>query len=333
MTLHQPWHDGVGRRVGKRLRHIRRPKKPPDPGPSIKEWKHTKRKKKKPKESAVVTISLSIDGLFNLFSRRAVGRRIGGRRWPSCATKHRLSRELFRARYYHKHGRFSRRSSNRENTPNKKRASSFMTALPTPIFPNLPTISKVKHKRPPIYGLSSTAIAIVLTITLIFWFIQRFTHIFSPRKQVAKISQSIEGKFNLFSRRAVGRRIGRRRWPSCATKHRQSRELHRVRYTQAQRTISSWRQSLNILRKTTTFLLALSSLGLFTFHPGNQFNTINYHHPSFPEQSNSFSNPLLPASAIDDYIKIYTGDDDDMANTPGNAESKVLHSGGTALFS
>ena len=32
MTLHQPWHDGVGRRVGKRLRHIRKPRVPPDPG-------------------------------------------------------------------------------------------------------------------------------------------------------------------------------------------------------------------------------------------------------------------------------------------------------------
>ena len=325
MTLHQPWHDGVGRRVGKRLRHIRRPKKPPDPGPSIKEWKHTKRKKKKSKESAVVTISLSIDGLFNLFSRRAVGRRIGGRRWPSCATKHRLSRERFRARYYHKRGRFSRKSSNqKKNQTNKDRASS---TTPPPILRN------VKRKLQTINSLFSTALAITLTITMIFWLIQRFTQIFSPRKQVTKITKSIEGKFNLFSRRAVGRQIGGRRWPSCATKHRQSRELHRVRYTQAQRTISSWRQSLNILRKTTTFLLALSSLGLFTFHPGNQFNTINYHHPSLPEQSNSFSNPLLPASAIDDYIKIYTGDDDDMANTPGNAESKVLHSGGTALFS
>ena len=202
-----------------------------------------------------------------------------------------------------------------------------MTALPTPIFPNLPTLPKVKHKIPPIYGLSSTAIAIVLTITFIFWFIQRFTQIFSPRKQVATISQSIEGLFHLFSRRAVGRQIGGRRWPSCATKHRQSRELNRVRHAQAHRKTSSWRQSLNILRKTTTFFLALSSLGLFTFQPGNQFNTINYHHPSLPEQSNSFSNPLLPASAIDDYIEINTGDDNDMA------ESKVLHSGGTALFS
>ena len=225
MTLHQPWHDGVGRRVGKRLRHIRRPKKPPDPGPSVKEWKHTKRKKKKPKESAVVTISLSIEGLFNLLSRRAVGRRIGGRRWPSCATKHRQSRELFRARYYHSRGRFSRRSSNQENTPNKKRASSFMTALP-PIFPNLPTLPKVKNKGLP-NGLSSTAIAIVLTITFIFWFIQRFTQIFSTRKQVATISQLIEGLFHLFSRRAVGhRKNGGRRWPSCAPKHRQNRELH-----------------------------------------------------------------------------------------------------------
>ena len=328
MTLHQPWHDGVGRRVGKRLRHIRRPKKPPDPKASVKERKHPIRRKKQPENKPeVATISQSLEGLFNLFSRRAVGRRIGGRRWPSCATKHRLSRERFRARYYHKRGRFSRKSSNqKKNQTNKDRASST-TPLPSLRTHILPTLLNVKSKLQTINSLFSTALAITLTITVIFWLIQRFTQIFSPRKQVAKITKSIEGKFNLFSRRAVGRQIGGRRWPSCATKHRQSRELHRVRYAQGYRKISSWQQSLNILRKTITFFFALSSLGLFTFHPGNQFNTINYHHPSLPEQSNSFSNPLLPASAIDDYIEINTGDDNDMA------ESKVLHSGGTALFS
>ena len=199
MTLHQPWHDGVGRRVGKRLRHIRRPKKPPDPGPSVKEWKHTKRKKKKPNESAVVTISLSIEGQFNLFSLRAVGRRIGGRRWPSCATKHRLSRERFRARYYHKRGRFSRKSSNpKKNHTNKDRASSTtpLSILRTHI---LPTLLNVKSKLQTINSLFSTALAITLTITIMFWLIQRFTQIFSPRKQIAKITKLIEGKFNLFS--------------------------------------------------------------------------------------------------------------------------------------
>ena len=123
-------------------------------------------------------------GFVNLFSRRAVGRRIGGRRWPSCATKHRLSRELFRARYYHKRGRFSRRSSNRENTPNKKRASSFMTALPPPIFPNLPTLPKVKNKGPPTDGMSSTAIAIAITIALTCQIIQRLHKNFSLKSNV-----------------------------------------------------------------------------------------------------------------------------------------------------
>ena len=60
MTLHQPWHDGVGRRVGKRLRHIRRPKKPPDPRPSVKEWKHAKRMKKKSEKPVVVEITKSM---------------------------------------------------------------------------------------------------------------------------------------------------------------------------------------------------------------------------------------------------------------------------------
>ena len=147
MTLHQPWHDGVGRRVGKRLRHIRRPKKPPDPKPSVKERKHTTRRKKQPENKPeVATISQSLEGLFNLFSQRAVGRRIGGRRWPSCATKHRLSREKFRARYYHKRGRFSRRSSNqKKNQTNKDRASST-TPLPILRTHNLPTLLNVKSK-------------------------------------------------------------------------------------------------------------------------------------------------------------------------------------------
>jgi len=36
------WHDGVGRRVGRRLRHIRRPRKPPDPPEKMKKQRRNK---------------------------------------------------------------------------------------------------------------------------------------------------------------------------------------------------------------------------------------------------------------------------------------------------
>ena len=191
MTLHQPWHNGVGRRVGKRLRHIRRPKKPPDPKPSVKKWQHTIQKKKLPGKPAVATISLSTEGLFNLFSPCAVGRRIGGRRWATCAPKHRLSRALHRARYYRSRGMSSRRSSDQSKTAQSTERAASMIPFSVQNPHNLSTLSSVKQKRLPPYGLSSTAIAFAIT-AVTYWLIQRFIQIFSNRKctQVRRTTSS-----------------------------------------------------------------------------------------------------------------------------------------------
>ena len=197
MTLHQPWHDGVGRRVGKGLRHIRRPKKPPDPKPSVKKWQHTIQGKKSPGKPAVATISPSIEGLFNLFLRRAVGCRIGGRCWATCAPKHRLSRALHRARYYRSRGRSSDQSQKAQST--ERAASMIPFSVQNPH--NLSTLSSVKQKRLPPYGLSSTAIAFAIT-AVTYWLIQRFIQIFSNRKctQVRRPTSSRRQNRNILSK-------------------------------------------------------------------------------------------------------------------------------------
>ena len=136
---------------------------------------------------------------------------------------------------------------------------------------SLPTLSSVKHKSLPFYGLSSTAIAIALNIAFIYyWFIRHFTKIFS----VATMSQSKEGQINNLSRRAVGHRIGRRRWASSAPKHRHT---------------SSWRQTRKIISTITTLFFGLSSLGFSTLHPGDPLNKINCHHTYLPDHYNSFN--------------------------------------------
>ena len=130
-----PWHDGVGRRVGKRLRRIRKPKKPPDP-------KQTERtSKKKNKRSATRTRGHATVGdripllwdpetpvevLANFYARHAKARVVGGRRRTICNSEHRESRAADRRKHYkrecglstHSHNKQSAEKSSKEEPTN-----------------------------------------------------------------------------------------------------------------------------------------------------------------------------------------------------------------------
>ena len=102
------WHDGVGHRVGKGLRHIRKPRKPPDPEKKKREQKSTKlsaergraaaarRHKRAPSTPPEEKVKI----LFRLYSRHPAGRIIGGSRRTTCNSKHKQSRAADRQHHY-----------------------------------------------------------------------------------------------------------------------------------------------------------------------------------------------------------------------------------------
>ena len=117
------WHDGVGRRVGKRLRHIRKPQKPPDPEEKKTEQNSTKISAERGRATAAgrhkrapsTPPEKKVNILFCLYSQHAAGPIIGGSRRTICNSKHKQSRATDRGHHHQTCGaaRFLRKKGKR----------------------------------------------------------------------------------------------------------------------------------------------------------------------------------------------------------------------------
>ena len=171
MTLHQPWHDGVGRRVGKRLRHIRKPKKPPDPGGKKSMKKHQpKRRSTQSQEEGKHPVSM--DGYVRLLKYHSGGRIIRGRRYVNCGERHVDKRALDRERFYSPCGMSRRRT--KLFYQRKMRERQYKATPPAPIQTEqvLPPQSNPRSLMHPVcsninsshHGIAAIAVVVALIV-------------------------------------------------------------------------------------------------------------------------------------------------------------------------
>ena len=180
MTLHQPWHDGVGRRVGKRLRHIRKPRKPPDPKDcNNKTQSKTQRSREKSTNRGRAAAEgdhhgagapplppdRKVEIMFHLLSRHAPGRFICGSRRTICNSTHQYSRKVDREWHYRRCGsaRFTHQKTFGKSSQHQKKDH---IRLPIQLSHNLPTQRGPASIRPPVHytAQSSSSINILAMV-------------------------------------------------------------------------------------------------------------------------------------------------------------------------
>ena len=174
MTLHQPWHDGVGRRVGDKLRHIRKPRKPPDPKNEKKKTQRSAKNSTNRGRAAAVEDHQGgppsppeelAEILFQFYKQHAPGRIICGSRRTICNSKHKQSRAVDREWHYRRCGsaRFTHKKTFGTSSHHRKKDD---IRLPIQISHNLPTQWGPASIRPPIHctAQSSSSINILAMV-------------------------------------------------------------------------------------------------------------------------------------------------------------------------
>ena len=178
MGSHLPWHDGVGRRVGKRLRHIRKPRKPPDPR-AVPKQQHSKKKPSDRGRSAAEEDHQKcgprpspeelVNTLFQLYKRHAPGRKICGSRRTICNSQHKQSRADDRGWHYRQCG--SARFLTKKTPVKSSQTQTNNITPPIQTSHNLPTHFGPESIRPPLHWTSQSNLinipAMVLGLSLI----------------------------------------------------------------------------------------------------------------------------------------------------------------------
>ena len=188
-----------------------------------------------------------------------------------------------------------------------------MTTLPPPIFPNLPTLPKVKNTGVPTDGLSSTAIAIAITMALTCQIIQRLHKNFSVKSNVCTV---------LYTNTQAARK----------TTH----------------SYSKWRHKLSIFKKIITLIFTFTSLATYIRRYFNSPHKSHLHQRvpwrsafiNTPENAEMHQRVPWRQPFIDErtYNNIHPPCWDGYKlmvklDLTVSSESEVLHSGGTASFS
>ena len=186
---HLPWHDGVGRRVGNKLRHIRKLKEPPDPK-QIKQRSKTKNKRfaSRGRAKAGDRILLCdpetpVEVLTNLFARYP--NRVGGIRRTNCNSRHRKSREANRFTHYRRECGLSTHSHIKQSSTKQKEPTNTPQIK---LIQDLPQTFGPGSIRAPITDLhnsaaqSSFAILAILALLPLLKLIAPAQHTRNPRK-------------------------------------------------------------------------------------------------------------------------------------------------------
>ena len=218
MTLHQPWHDGVGRRVGKRLRHIRKPRVPPDPGGNRPAKLDQRRKKCLSKRGRGPTDSGgTLPGRLNLPGRRAAARIICGVRRTGCNSHHKCRRAMDRDYHYRPCG--MSRHHTKIFVKEKLRNQFYKSAPPVQIIceKHLPTQFGPANIKHPIcsntsnYNHGTGTVAMVATL-IIPTLIQR-----RAKRASASRAAKVQRRSKRIIKRIHGQREPLRKWLSILT--------------------------------------------------------------------------------------------------------------------
>ena len=173
MTLHQPWHDGVTRRVGKRLRRIRKPRKPPDPREKNSTTKPKRKRRSTQRREEGCHPSL-MSGYARLIKYHAGGRIIRGRRYGNCCDRHVDNRAWDRERFYSPCGMSRRRTKQfyqqkMQEQQSKVKVTPPVTIqseqiLPTQISPTSPRHSVYYNSNSCHHGIAGIAVVVALIV-------------------------------------------------------------------------------------------------------------------------------------------------------------------------